>query len=60
MEALGTHPEIGAILDEPDEFARAHKVGDHRVYYELIEGPPRRIRVYRVVPVTFSQPALEP
>ena len=59
-EALGAHPEIGVVLDEPEAYVRAHKTGHHRAYYEVIEGPPRRIRVYRVVPIAFSQPALEP
>jgi plasmid stabilization system protein ParE len=57
---LGQHPDIGFELDEPDDFARAHKIGKMRIYYEVIEGPPKRVRVLRVVPTSFSTPRLQP
>ena len=59
-EHLGKYPEIGDEEDAPDDWARSAPFGTYRVYYELLVGPPKRIRVLRVVPITFGTVPLEP
>lgn len=59
-ERLGLYPEFGGELEEPDDWARSARFDPYRVSYELIVGPPQRIRVLRVVPIPFGKVPLEP
>jgi hypothetical protein len=59
-EHLGKYPELGDEEDAPDRWARSIPFGEYRVYYELIAGPPQRVRILRVVPVAFGKVPLEP
>ena len=59
-EHLGKYPEIGDAEDPPDDWARSAPFGVYRVYYELIAGPPRRVRVLRVAPIKFGKVPIEP